>query len=744
MAPSANDTADSSPLSTTDTTDNNLQPFFILHKVSSKKSEGKSTGTARTRRRIDLSPRVHLISGKLEGKKEEECVDNYDVKLRKETFQIVWSKIESTIKDVLRQMNAKVFTEILHWVRESFNTIRSCGTPSFPEATQSFPIVIDATSTQLFAGLVLTKNMEFVDDLLTFEELGIHLKSQGCHVANLSSSDFSTKHGIGGCLRSLMRQLLSVTLEAADIAVLASWYREKANNDNPVVIIIDDVERCCGPVLSELILMLSEWAVKIPVILILGVATTLDALRNILPASSLQRLSPYKFTLGTPAERMDAVVETVLVKHSCGFRISRKVALFMRNYFVSQDGTLTSFIRALKLACAQHLSTEPLSFLLGEFLLEESRQVTLDEKYGLVAEMMLKRAFDFPSSKRNEKTKGTSEDLARGLSELKRLQIYWGIAVLFLFEAGRGDQFRLLDLICEALDPESYHSRTSDTNPGLQKDNGVSPSSASLNQPYPGLQNGGFISQILCKLRDLSGRQLFNLFKRWENLSFEVVEIHNKVKELQSLLKSEDGLSLEQEATNKPKRHASQKHVSMEKDSKVVNEKASTLIKSMLRDYMRPIECIPFHEIVCFKNVDTLRSALIGDPRRRIHVDLLEFHKILRCTCCCRGASNLLPSMSDTSIMFVIAQEHGDLINLHDWYQSFKSIVTCQSSKGKKRLKQSPVSKKRKDVGGFENLSEALIQAKFCRAVTELQITGLVRMPTKRRPDFIQRVGFGL
>lgn len=31
---------------------------------------------------------------------------------------------------------------------------------------------------------------------------------------------------------------------------------------------------------------------------------------------------------------------------------------------------------------------------------------------------------------RNEKTKGTSEDLARGLSELKRLQIYWGIAVL--------------------------------------------------------------------------------------------------------------------------------------------------------------------------------------------------------------------------------------------------------------------------------------------------------------------------
>lgn len=35
-------------------------------------------------------------------------------------------------------------------------------------------------------------------------------------------------------------------------------------------------------------------------------------------------------------------------------------------------------------------------------------------------------------------------------------------------------------------------------------------------------------------------------------------------------------------------------------------------------------------------------------------------------------------------------------------------------------------------------------RARFCKAVTELQITGLIRMPTKRRPDFVQRVAFGL
>lgn len=44
--------------------------------------------------------------------------------------------------------------------------------------------------------------------------------------------------------------------QAADISILASWYREQDNHDSPVVVIIDDMERCCGSVLSDFILML--------------------------------------------------------------------------------------------------------------------------------------------------------------------------------------------------------------------------------------------------------------------------------------------------------------------------------------------------------------------------------------------------------------------------------------------------------------------------------------------------------
>ena len=47
-----------------------------------------------------------------------------------------------------------------------------------------------------------------------------------------------------------------VLAQAADISVLASWYGEHGDSDSPVVIIIDDMERCCRSTLSDLILML--------------------------------------------------------------------------------------------------------------------------------------------------------------------------------------------------------------------------------------------------------------------------------------------------------------------------------------------------------------------------------------------------------------------------------------------------------------------------------------------------------
>ncbi|KAK6936502.1 hypothetical protein RJ641_033532 [Dillenia turbinata] len=126
--------ASSSPINSSE---RDLQPFFVLHRATPPQ---KSSGPVKTRRKIDLSS------------SEEADLDEDCKRLQIKTFDFVWSRIEATIKDVLRNINNNVFDEIHTWVRATFDTIKSRGIPSFAQATRSCPISTDAASRQLFTG----------------------------------------------------------------------------------------------------------------------------------------------------------------------------------------------------------------------------------------------------------------------------------------------------------------------------------------------------------------------------------------------------------------------------------------------------------------------------------------------------------------------------------------------------------------------------------------------------------------
>ncbi|XP_026445983.1 origin of replication complex subunit 3-like [Papaver somniferum] len=766
------DSPPSSPIA--DNGENNLQPFFVLHKALPRKGSRKASETGKTRSKL-----ASLSSPKAADKSEETKQvgeDDYD-KVRLEAFDFIWSKIDRTIKDVLLNINISVFDVIHQWVCESFSSIKSAGTPG---GLHSYPPLTDITCRQIFTGLVMTKNVEFVDDLLTFKELAMHLKSHDSHVVTLSSMDFTAKSGIGGCLRSLQRQLIKFTPDTADISILVSWYSEPENKGYPIVVIIDDMERCNGSVLSEFILILREWVIKIPVILIMGVGTTIDAPKKLLTSNALQYLSPCKFTLGSPSERMDAIMEALLVKLCTGFDIGHKVAVFLRNYFLRKDGTVTSFIRALKIACSKHFLMEPLSFLSEGFLSEDSHSFWM-EMCELLPEEMHKCAFDLPSCKLIDDVSCMStETLVSGLSAVKGLRKDWSSVVLCLFEAGKFHRINLFDIFCEALDPNHQSGTVEDR---------VKASSSGIflhSEECFGQRKTGFISQAVRRIKDLPPAHLSQLLQIWRKHTEGITEINVKVDELLSMLdfdgesksNKQDGIGSPRKPVSNgviksprkgkigsprkvtspgeskspkkvrigsPKKAASRSHLNTEKDKKAVNLKAVKLLECMVKDYQEPIESLPFHEIFCFKHVDILQSALIGDPRKMIQVDLLKSHTYLHCSCCNKSGESLLPSMNDTSIIYQLAQEHGDLINLHDWFQSFKAIILPPSNtkKGKRKLQMSPLRKKRKVAVEVESISEASIQARFCKAVTELQITGLLRMPSKRRPYFVQRIAFG-
>ncbi|TVU30974.1 hypothetical protein EJB05_22633 [Eragrostis curvula] len=679
----------------------NIQPFFVLHKASTASSAPSSRG----RRRIDTSQPASPNPKSSKRSRDVDATDGDDSelyeRLRLEAFHRTWSKIQATIDEVLRGINLKLFDQVLQWVQESFSAIRAVAKPHHTEIQQPYPLITDVICRRVPTAFVLTKNAEFVDDITTFRDLAEHLESNGCHLAKLSAAELSAKHGVGSCFRNLLRQLLSDVPDVADVSALASWYCDTENYDHPIIIIIDDLEQCSGDVLGELVMMLSEWVIKIPIFFVMGIATTLDAPRKLLSSEALQRLEPCKLTLGSPSDRMNALVEAILVKPCAGFCISHEVAMFLRNYFFRHDGTITSFISALK-----------------EYL---------HEKFVALPEAMRQYVSGLPTCASGNNSSNSRKNVAAGLSELLKVHKDWSAVLLCLYEAGRHDKVQLLDIFCEAVNPGLLTQNASN------RDSFSKMTSENLSEVKLGSGNG-FIDQAINTVRYLPMDTLSRALDVWSIHLNGMSEISDKLKELQSATVGADSVRITKEKWTR--RSTS----SIGNGTVPLNDKAAVLLHDVKRKYLVPVECLPFHEIICFKNVGILQSALIGNPRRMVQLDLLKSHSHLKCSCCSRSEAAVSGSLHDTSVMCNLAQEYGDVINLHDWYISFEGIINRTNSKGKRKSHSSPSKKKSKSTPPE---GDAMIQARFCRAVTEMQITGLLRMPSKRRPDLVQRITFG-
>lgn len=70
----------------------------MLHKASPRRKDRTSAGQGKSRKRNKLSPRLPQSAKKQEESTDEECDRYLSQQQQIEAFDIVWTKIESTIK----------------------------------------------------------------------------------------------------------------------------------------------------------------------------------------------------------------------------------------------------------------------------------------------------------------------------------------------------------------------------------------------------------------------------------------------------------------------------------------------------------------------------------------------------------------------------------------------------------------------------------------------------------------------
>lgn len=105
---------------------------------------------------------------------------------------------------------------------------------------------------------------------------------------------------------------------------------------------------------------------------------------------------------------------------------------------------------------------------------------------------------------------------------------------------------------------------------------------------------------------------------------------------------------------------------------------------SIFQKYLRPLENgPPLLELFVFSDSRSLRQHIVGAPRAALHTALTNPQSYLQCSCCgIESVTALLPSFPDLSVAYKLHLESGRMINLFDWLQAFRTVISSTDEDG--------------------------------------------------------------
>ncbi|KAH7306684.1 hypothetical protein KP509_22G025100 [Ceratopteris richardii] len=626
------------------------QACFILHKFTKKSSSA-----------VEVSPREPALSVKRKrGGKQDISLSSLSPcsadepedcgVWRMEAFKCTWADIEANIKEVFEVLNTRIFKEVQKFIHDILFYDAQLELYLSPK-NNSYPHVHgnERSSRRLHVALLCLRNIDSSDHTMTFFKLKTHLKKANYHVANLLPHNFLSKNGVGAPLRSMLKQIVGINPETTDMDILASWYRAESDAKSPIVIIIEDAELCNSKVLAEFVIILSEWIAELPLILVMGMATSGEAIRKLLPGSTTRHLHMHNFMFPSPDEYLEGIIKGVILRPFPLFTVGHDVLRFLLSQYDKYDSTVTSFIRALKMACMEHFMSQPLSFLCT---------ISLDSPLENV-DYLWRSVSVLPSmqSKQYQSDRDVDKGTVMALSQYKEQKEKWSSTVNCILAAG--------NLVC--MDPVKVFAEI------LERQAGgifLNDANSSLNSDILCNELNGktcLIPALLKRLRDSSEFTVNKILMKWIELTEYIPEWKTEAQQILNNLASESSLinttefisdgctgstrtrqlatginSIEDERQESIVSNggSSEMNVSNLKDGQMrihgdaeplnatrlygtpsMQKKigvrmhgrlSASLLEQMMRKYLIPFEKLPLNEALCFQNVSSIKEVPSG------------------------------------------------------------------------------------------------------------------------------------
>ncbi|KAK0469029.1 origin recognition complex subunit 3 N-terminus-domain-containing protein [Desarmillaria tabescens] len=146
-----------------------------------------------------------------------------------------------------------------------------------------------------------------------------------------------------------------------------------------------------------------------------------------------------------------------------------------------------------------------------------------------------------------------------------------------------------------------------------------------------------------------------------------------------------------------------------------------------LDELVQPLEELPLWELI---NPSIRASIISGLLRSHEFSDNVKNPEEIN-----------LWELPDTSILFRRYLDSGKMINVYDWFESFQPVLETQRRETLGPRKGSRRKRGKKVVGGNEDKWKLQVQARFIRALHELDYLGFIKH-TGRKADHVIRTAF--
>ncbi|XP_033636011.1 origin recognition complex subunit 3-like [Asterias rubens] len=685
------------------------------------------------------------------------------------TYEALWDKVGEEVEKLQSEVNVQIFTDLLQFIKNAH-----FGYSSDDAIPQQRPRrVIQEVPTAAFVA-----GVNVPDHSATFTSVTNLLKDQVTpHVASLLSRDCNN-------IRALMSNLVSQLMGTDDILsddeeelnvkkipatmpVLKAWYQDtvkkrkahrqdspppklpkksprskrrrsscllnKSYNEHPpIVLLFEDLESFNPRVLQDFILMCSQYLVELPLVFIFGIATSVAAIHRILPQDVSSLLSIEKFQAQPSTVYLGQLISKVLLTPSHPFKLGHKVFQLLLDIFLFHDFSVINFVKGLQYSLMDHFFSNPLSLLCCNYGEGLNRVRTLNhEQLELFRQAVSFRTYveDQPPDQQrallldDKHLKKTLQELLKKLFDyhkafypvMESLNILTG----HLPHHPLGKQQRELYSMClegNIWDCQGYKEAfallrlTARVELMTILTSCIERLSCSDNP----LQEARFqLETFHARLQTLTDGCHEPVEEEPEEDTAQ--ESSNKTERI-TLRSLQQKLMESVKKTRKPTRYES------------LVEEILEYLDSVFRKYLVCPQTLTLHEIFYYNSVADVRRHINASPRAAIQTALNNPFHYLQSEHPPADTEGILATMPDVCIAYKLHMECGRLINLYDWLQAFITVVT-----GNQEDDDSSLGNKKPDPQ---------LQARFIRAVSELQFLGFIKA-TRKKTDHVSRLTWG-